>query len=514
MNQSVRKELIDSINSFENKDRRAESLEQVEIFNDRLQQYVYEKLREKYSFNTVKEMPVISSINLARRIVKQEASVYQEAPDRFFSDLDDSQLDAINNIYADMGIDFKMKKSNESFKLQSQNHIMIVPKDGKLCLRVLRNHHIDSIDDPNDPESAMGYIISAFDKSMVIEEYNTETRATGFTGESKTFEIDDSDGKDAKIGDKDDYKKSLEKYVVWTKDYNFTMDGNGNIITPQDQIENPIGIVPIIDVSIEKDFEYWVRQGQAITGFTIDYNCLLSSIAQVMHMQGFAQAYLIAGEEVMAENITVGANHILKLPISAEGERPEFGFASPSADLTGSIQLLETTLANFLSSRGIDPDTISGSLQANTSTSGVQELLRQIKQFKATKDDFAIYEHVEAKIYEIVKAWHNASVANDLLMPKYKAREISEKSELSVMFKKPEMQTTESEKIAAWQQKIELGAASRVDMIMDMYNLEREEALEKIQEIDEVEFGDRSGQGSIQVTEPEQTTELEQDSEG
>jgi hypothetical protein len=307
--------------------------------------------------------------------------------------------------------------------------------------------------------------------------------------------------------------KELERYVVWTKDYNFTMDGNGNILTEPDQINNPLGIVPIVDISIEKDFEYWVRQGQAVTGFTIDYNCLLSSIAQVMHMQGFAQAYLIASEDIMAENVTVGANHILKLPISADGQRPEFGFASPSADLTGSIQLLETTLANFLSSRGIDPDTISGSLQANTSTSGVQELLRQIKQFKATKDDFAIYEHVEAQIYKIIKAWHNAAVATDLLDSKYLSRDIPDSSDLSVMFNKPEMQTTEQEKIAAWQSKIELGAASRVDMIMDMYNLEREDALEKIMEIDEVEFGEaqqnRDEAQGQEIDRPEQEAETD-----
>lgn len=509
MNLAHRRQLIDDINSFENKDRKAESLKQVEIFNDRLSQYVYEKLREKYSENTVREMPVIDSINLARRITKEESGVYNDSPDRLFSDLDDSQLEAITNIYNDMGIDFKMKKSNESFKLQSQNHIMIVPKNGKLVMRVLRNHHIDSIDDPNDPESAVGYIISAFDKSMVVEEYQKNKSATGYQGDSDTFQQDGSDNKDQSIGDEDDYLKALERYVVWTKEYNFTMNGNGEILTDEKNIYNPVGIVPIIDISIEKDFEYWIRQGSAVTNFTVEYNFLLSSIAQIMQMQGFAQAYLIADDEVIAENITVGPNHILKLPIGIDGNRPEFGYSSPSANLEGSVNVLETTLANFLTSRGIDPETISGSLQSSTSTSGVQELLKQIKQFKATKDDFSIYEHAESRLYEIVKAWHNHSIGNDLLDEKYKSREISAISEVSVIYKTPEMQKTDEEKINVWDKKIEVGAASRLDMIMDLYNLDKDEALEKIQEIDGVEFGDK-GRSSNQETRPEQESELEE----
>jgi hypothetical protein len=506
-----RKKLIDEIKGLENKGRREESVKQVEIFNDRLGQYVYEKLREKYSKNTVREMPVIQSINLARRIVKQEASVYQEQPDRFFSDLDDDQLEAINNIYKDMGADFKLKKSNESYKLQSQNHVMIVPKDGKLLMRVLRNHHVDSIPDPMDPETAMGYVISAFDKSMILEDHTSDTRATGYVGDSRTFETDSSNRKNEMIGDEDDYKSLLERYVVWTKDLNFIMDGKGNILS--EETENPIGMLPIIDISIEKDFEYWVRQGEAVTGFTVDYNCLLSSLAQIMHMQGFSQAYMIAGEETIAENIVIGPNHILKLPIGVDGSRPEFGFASPSADLQGSIQLLETTLANFLSSRGIDPDTISGSLQSNTSTSGVQELLRMIKQFKATKDDFAIYENAEAKVYEIVKAWHNVAIGTDLLDPKYTSREIGETSEISVLFHRPEMQTTEQERLDAWEKKINMGAASRVDMLMDIYNLDKDEAQEKALEIDEVELGGNQEE-SNQNLEVEQVSELGEDRAG
>ena len=479
-----RKKLIDEIKGSENEKRRSESLKQVSVFNDQLFQYVYESLSKKFSANTVREMPAVSSINLTRRIVKQEASVYREAPDRRFSNLDDSQLEVIGRVYSDANVDSKMKKSNESFKLQNQNHIMLVPKDGKIEVRSLRNHHIDPIPDPSNPEKALGYIISSFDKSFYQEDFRRNVNATGYLGRSERVGSNVSDGNNQKIADPDDYKSTLERYVVWTKDFNFIMNGKGEIVSDIDRVENPIApIIPIVEVSIEKDFEYWVQQYSNIVDFTIDYNCSLSSLGQVVHMQGFAQAYMIAPEEMMAENLQIGVNSIIKLPLSPGGERPEFGYTSPTPDLSGSINYVQMLLANFLSSRGVDPDLISSTLTSNAASSGVQELLRMIKQFTATRDDFSIYENAEMKMYEVIKAWLNLYSGTDILDRKYWTTEIRD-SELSIVFSTPEMVKTEQEKIDSWNLKIEAGFASRLDAIMDLYNMSKEEAEEKILEID------------------------------
>ena len=80
--QSERKKLIETINSNDNKSRKAESLRQQEIYQDRLFQYVKENLEGTFDAKTVKEMPIISSVNLVKRIVKEEASIYRESPKR------------------------------------------------------------------------------------------------------------------------------------------------------------------------------------------------------------------------------------------------------------------------------------------------------------------------------------------------------------------------------------------------------------------------------------------------
>ena len=131
-----RQQIIKEIKGTENEARKVESLRQVEIYNDRIYQHVWERLRRNFSQNTLSEMPVIASINLARRIAKQEASIYKTAPKRTWTNLTDQQIEVVKRIYKDMGIDSKMLKSNESFKLQNQNHLMVIPKKGKLVMRV------------------------------------------------------------------------------------------------------------------------------------------------------------------------------------------------------------------------------------------------------------------------------------------------------------------------------------------------------------------------------------------
>ena len=332
-----RLKLIKDIKSSENKGRKGESYRQVEVFNDRIYPHVYERIRRRFDEGTASEIPICSSINLSKRIAKAEASIYKQPPTRSWSDLSDDQMEKIDRIYSDMGFDSKMLKSNESYKLQNQNHVMILPKDGRLITRVLRNHHLDSIDNPEDPESPLGYVISQIDKNTYRRNQRREVGGTNYRGRTDSYTDMDSNFMNDSIGDADDFQANSEMYVVWTKDFHFKMNGKGEFVFDDENdqdISNPIGIVPIVDISIEKDFEYWVRQGDSLTEFTIEHNELMSFISHVVLMEGFSQAYLIAKEDTVPNNLKIGPNFLLKLDVeSADDVRPEFGYASPNADI-------------------------------------------------------------------------------------------------------------------------------------------------------------------------------------
>lgn len=486
-----RAHVLEEMRGGENEGRKLESLRQVEIFNDRIHQHVWERMRRNFSENTLTEMPIVSSINLARRIAKQESSIYKSPPTRSWSNLSDEQIEVVELIYKDMGIDSKMLKSNESFKLQNQNHVMIVPKKGKLVMRVMRNHHLDSLPESDDPESSMGYIVGSFDKGTNLESRKNESGGSGYRGKIDSFTDLDSNGFNEKIGDPEDFQN--ERWAWWSDEYNFITDGRGVIIESEDDDEmNAAEINPIVDISIEKDFEYWVRQGASLSEFTVEYNSYWSSVQQVVMMQGFAQSYLKGPDDMIPDVIQIGPNQVLKLPIDPNNPTDiEFGYASPNPDLSGTIQAGEALLANFLSSRGLDPSLVSGKAQGNKFSSGTERLLSMIENFDASKSDYDTYKVAETKIWEIVKAWHNALRNDDLLDAKYKTAELPEDAEINVEFAGPEMIQSEAEKLENIQTKIEMGLISTVEAIQEIRGVDKDTAKEIMKTIEEEEFASK-----------------------
>lgn len=498
--QEERANFLKFLKNNENKARKQESLKQFEIYNDRLNQYVKEHLQGRFTENTVREMPIIDSINLSRRIVKDEASIYNTPPERLFSELSDDQREKVNLIYRDMRIDKLNKKANELFKVQHQTLIQILPKEGKLSQRVLWSHNYDAIPDPEDPERSVGYVLSAMDKSDLISDSRPDN-TTGTTPRSQLNFSRVSDRINQPHAEKDDFRSKINRFVWWTKDYNFITDEKGNILEDGKQnnsadIDSPVmGTLPFVDVSSDKDFEYFVRQGNAVTDFTVEYNGQLSAIAQIVLMQGFAQAWMKGPADLLPENVQVGPNLILKLPIDPENPTDsDFGFANPNPDLQGSIEFLEVLVSNFLTSRGKDPKIISGKAQSNTYSSAAERWIAMLEQFEATQEDFAIFKGVEDEQYKIVKAWHNADSNGDLLDPKYKTTELSEDSQVAVKFHSPEKVQSEDERLDNWEKKIDLGIASQVDALMDDRGIkDRDEARELFDKIQDENLGIRNG---------------------
>lgn len=468
--------ILDEINSAENLERKAISLKQFEIFNDRIHQYVIEHLTSQFSAKTVKEMPVISSINLARRIVKQEASIYRNEPSRKFYGVAPEAEDQLSELYEDMGWNDKFAAANEYFKLQQQTHIQWVLKNGKLKPRILLAHHLDVIPDPNDPEIGSVYVISSFDK----QQYLNDTRQSATGARAISGSAFGSDGFNQLIADRDDYKEKAKRYVVWSKDFNFVMDSKGNILSPD--IENPLGMIPIVDISNSKDFEYWVRQGQSVSDFTIQFNSMLSDVANVVRLQGWGQAVFTGAEGMMPENLQIGPNYVLRLPVDPNNPVPTtFQYVTPNADIAGSMNFLKMQLSMFMSSRGIDPKTVSMDAQGESFTSGLERLLSMISKFEASRDDMDVFRRVEFESFNIIKKYDEVYGGTEF-MPE--PLSLPADSYVSVEFEEPELIRSEKEELDLIQQKMEMGLMSRLSAYMELNEVTEDEALKAIADID------------------------------
>lgn len=447
------------------------SLRDCEVYYDDIRPYVVKKLLERFPADVVKQLPVIASVNIAKKVVDAKANLYKNSPEREFTNLADNQLEAVNKVYNDGRIDSEMLWSNKFYELQGQNHVKIIPKNGKLEFRPLKNHQINVVPDMDNPEVGHIYILSSFDK------HDSELRR----------QSNQSDNNNEKIAEADDYKAAVERFVVWSPSYHFVMNGKGQILT--EEIENPIApVIPIVEIAPpNKDFEYWLRGGGELTDFTVDYNEQLSMVNQVVELQGFAQAYLKAPKDLQPQSLSIGPHRILRLitdPDSPDGNI-EFGYANPSSDITSSQDFAQAILSQFLTSQGLDASLVTSNAQASQSfSSGVERLLAMVDKFEASKDTQDIYRDSEAKIYNVVKAWLNALRDSDILDDEYKAGQLPDDSELYVKYSRPETIQTPDEKLSIIERKLDLGLMTKVDAIMELYGIDKDAAEERLRMID------------------------------
>jgi hypothetical protein len=456
-NPTIREQIIQEINQKENIDRKAISLGQFEIYSDRIKTQVENYLKGFYSEKTVKEMPIVSTINLAKRIANQEGAIYDNAPVRTFEGVSDEQKAALEKLYKDLGVNQLFQKANRMFKLQDQIHIQLTLGNRKLKPKVLMAHQLDVVPSPFDPEEADAYIVNGFDRSMYSPDIVSEV-----------------DSQNQLIADQDDYKANTKRMALWSDQFNFVMDKDGNILSPDPM--NPIKIKPFVEVSRIKDGEYWFRTGAALTDFTIQFCAALSDLAQIIRVQGFGQAFIKGLESMIPTEVIVGPSRIIKLPIDPNSNvTTEFGFANPSPDLAGSLQFIEMVLSAFLTSRGLDPSTVNGKAAAEKFSSGLDRLLSLIDDFKPARDDFDLFEKAERDFFNILKVYLNTYGGSEFL-PDLNIGQIPEKATVTVKYAGPELIMTESDKIDLGMKKIESGFFGIIETIMDVRGVSREQA--------------------------------------
>lgn len=492
----TRLKFLDSIRSNENKSRKAKSLQEYEIYNGNINQYVESYLTSQLSAKTVQKMPIISSIEICKRIVDQEASVYRQSPNREFTEISEEDKAVLDDVYSDAMADIKLLKSNRYFKLQSQSMIQIFPKDKHIEFRVLFPHNFDVIPHEDDPEKAESIVISAFNK----EQYVTKQANTSLANNSSYVVGSQRDNFNQFSADQDDYKAKVERYVVWSNEFNFIMDGNGKILS-KDTI-NPIGMLPFVDVASDKDYNYFIDRGSQLANFAIQYNAALSDLANIVRMQAYSQAVMIGPKEAMPENIVVGPTSIIKLAIDPNNPaQTDFKFVSPSPDLAGSIEFIEVLISNFLSARGLNSSTVSGKSSTEKFSSGLERFLSMIDRFEASKSDYSLYAWVEEQCFKIIKAWLLYYSGTDTLEKEYWVSGSIDQAELSINFVKPEAVSSDSEKLDVIQKKMDLGLIDDVTAMMELYNYDETEAIEKLSKIQERSFELRSGAPVVENTE-------------
>ena len=497
--QENRQKLVMDLNNENTKARKQWSLRSSEVQGGRIQQYVIESLQNQFNIESVKEMPIVSSINIQQAVVNKKATVYKRPAMRTFTEVSDDQAETLSKIYRDMHLDEKLNKANKNYIYQDQSIGMIVPKNGKLICRIFKMHQIDAIADYEDPETSAGFIISAFDRTDYIQRYQDRKEidsATGVRGRSVRSSANEVQSDESELSDDYQYRKYIMKYIVWTKDYNFMMNGLGEIIDPATgEVDNSIditsplaseGMMPFFEISKDKDYEYFVRPSNTLTDFTVQFNVALSDLQNNCKLNGYSVGILKAPSELQPQNQVIGAAMLLKLPTDDPEKEVDFSFASPSSSIGEISDAVDRMLNYFTTSEGLGGEVINSQGSSESYTSGLDRFIASISRIHAHIDDYDKFENLEAQIYSIIKAWQRVLVTSDQLDTKYKLGSISEESEIEVDHYKPEMIQTETDKLNTIEKKMDLGVMSKVEAIMELKGIDdKERARELLDEIEE-----------------------------
>jgi hypothetical protein len=478
--EAYRKQILDEILGAENVTRKRESFRKQEIYKKRQQPYVIERMKEDgFGDQTISDMRKIMSINPAPKIVKEMARLYEEPPKRTITlpdgkPLSEQQQAQADSLYELAKANVKLKRANRTYKYQDQAIAQVIPSRGIIDLRIYHPHQIDVVPKEDDPEVPFGYVISSYD------------RAQSLVG---------GDGIDQKISDRNDAeyaKREKMRFVWWSNEHNLITDGHGKIAQADPlKIENAIGELPFVDISEEKENEFWVRTGNAIIEFTLDFALVLSDTANTNRLQSYAQAVMTSKDK--PENLQIGPTKVLWVPLTGDSSEPQarFEFVTPNPDMASSLDLLDRLMNFFLSCEDVDVNAVQSKGEGTKYGSGYERFLALIEKFRASKEDESLFTSVEEKIFRLMVKWSNAYQgtigAEQKLDKRLLQAKLPEDLKFSIKFGEPQVVQNKTEIEDSAIKLMEKKLSSRVQAIMALDGISEDQAIAKLKKIEEHE---------------------------
>lgn len=460
-----RKAVIEQINGSENYSRKRRAQKAYDIYNDIIEPYLMEILSKEFSQGTIQQMRKCYSINISRRIVQEEASIYNTAPTRTFGNVNEKEELQLNNIYAAANTNTKMLYLNRYYRLLNQAFLQVVPHNGILDLRVLTPHQVDVIPSSYDARIPYAYIQNVWPK-----DYQSSAKNPGGSYQQ-------NDMMNQSIADVNDRQGEEQVYITWTSEYQMKFDGKGELL--EDPIENPIKKLPFIDVSSEKDYQFFVNRGYPISDYALELSVDLSDLSSIARMQGWA--YAIVYSENPPQNLVVGPNQVLwmKLDPNKPEIQPRFEFVSPSPDLAGQMNVAQAKLRTFLASRNIKAKSIAGDGAVDSYSSGLERMLAMIDRYTSSREDLDLFRRAEDQLFNLYRDWSNNWIEyNDerALKDELRISRINDQAWVDVKYAEPEAVQTSSEKLDQMLKEMDAGIRTRVETIMEMRGVDEETA--------------------------------------
>lgn len=524
----IRKAVLSEIKGTENVRRKKEALKRYEIYKDLTKKYVIEALESELEGETVDEMKSrASNISLAKKIINKKARVYKHGVKREVLENDknkstlvskllgkdkkakaekEAEQAKVDDIYSILKGNQEFKKANRFLELQKNTAMQILPiPDGKgkfyLKMRILNSHVYDVIEDFNDPEKPLVYILSFFHERNQNTNIDVLDGGDGrgiTTNGSSSFRHGDTI--DQKIADSEaDQGIDQTRHIWWSKSWHFTTNAEGSIINTENEeiisqeeaeldptlIENPIGMQSIISLNKDQDGNYWAVGGEDLIDGSILFNVLLTDLYFIAKLHGTGIFFAIGPD--VPKRIKAGPNHGITIDTKDQesGITPQIGFASANPPLKAHMEIAEQYAALLLTTNNLAPSTVQGRLQASTASSGILELVIRSEVTGDIEDERQVFEDAEPEVFEVIKSWQNLFMEKDLLRDDFKEiGSFKEDTKIKPIYMPFQEFLTEEQKLSIIKTRRELGLDTMVDSLMrDDPNLKKRDAEVKLLDI-------------------------------
>lgn len=477
------KSIVQEIEEDNERNRRAAAKRRVDIYRDGGRPFLIERILREFGRDALAEMRV-TPINLLKKIVDKRAGVYKRPPSRKATNDKDQAL--VDYYVKAMNLDVMFQKANRYVVLSANTVVYVLPKHGKLCAHVVPNYLYSIIPNQLELTKPDMFVFSSFvDEGRVAPDASVPP-ATGVEGfsEDRGFKFPN----DLVASREQDTANNANRYIFWSAEEHFTTDFNGNkFMIPEvgpEQFQNPIGLLPVINVARDRDNETWATQGEDMVDLTIAIQMGWTDLMTIAKHQGFGHL-LITGEEKPAKML-LGPNHATYMKSSPNGPAPTMEYVNASPPLAEYKELLTELLGLLLTTNNMEPGAIGGNGTAKTFTSGFHALISMADSLEAIESDKPLMEKMEQETWAVIAAWHNWMFdTQQLADEEAKALgKFSNEFQVSVSFADVKPLESEDERIARVKSLLDLGLLTKLDAIMKLHpGMTQEQAQAKLDEI-------------------------------
>lgn len=336
----------------------------IDVFEGNLTKYILLELEKQLSPQAFKQqMYRLNPTNMLPKIIDKLTNIFQSGVTREVTGGSESDAELLSWYGDKLGINESMNVSNELFNLTKASLIYPYVSRGTPKLRVILNDRfIVHSTDPIDPTNP--------------------TCVTLLAGK-----VDDA-----------------EIFWTWTDEHFIITDSHERVrldlMSAMGDVDgsNPIGKLPFVYVNESKHNLCPTTDTDLMTMIKL-VPIMISDLNLAAFFQCFSILYTI---DVNSENLVFAPNAVWPLKSdSTTDKKPEIGSIKPQVDYDQVLNLIQSQLSMWLSTKGIRAGSV-GVLTQDNFASGISKLIDEMDTYEARQKQVGTYTKAESELWDLL----------------------------------------------------------------------------------------------------------------